>query len=125
MLGLFVWVGYHQLMSTLPMDSMPTHQTPSASCMAYCFIATTINVSGLVQSIYYAFASSIISVMTLLAISVLTYAALYYLRSSQSIVNPRLQKLNRYYQQQRWRLKSFSLWSRLYQQGIIAPQVYS
>ncbi|MBI2415758.1 MAG: hypothetical protein HYV33_03800 [Candidatus Kerfeldbacteria bacterium] len=114
MLVLFAWVAYHQLMSTMSMDS--------GDCITFCFIATKIDINHLTQSLYYSFVDTI---KTLLAMSALAYIALYYARYHWSIIHPLVQRLKRYYHQQRWKFKLFPLWSSLYQQGIIAPQIYS
>jgi hypothetical protein len=125
MMALFAWISYHQFMSTMSMDEMAGHQASPASCLTFCFIATKVDMSQLALSVYYSFSDTLGALLALLAISVVVYLALYYLGYNQSIINPLLHRLKRYYHQLRWKFKLFSLWSTLYQQGIIAPQIYS
>ncbi|MBI4407035.1 MAG: hypothetical protein HY565_00865 [Candidatus Kerfeldbacteria bacterium] len=125
LLVLFAWTSYHQFMSTLSMDSMAGHQVSPVSCLTFCFIATKVDVSELTQSVYYSFVETATALLTLLTISVVAYLFLYYVRQHPPISNAQVQRLEWYYHQQRWKVKLFALWSRLYQQGIIAPQVYS
>jgi len=125
MLVLFAWISYHQFMGAMSMDSMTDHQASPASCLTLCFIATKVDITELAQSMYYSFVDANSALLALLAISLLTYLAFYYLRYHQSTISPLLQRLRGYYYQQRWKFKLFSLWSRLYQQGIIAPRIYS
>lgn len=117
MVVVFAWVSYHQFMGMESMDSM--------SCETYCFIATKVDMNELVQSIYYSFTNTISAGLALLAITALAYLALHYLRDYTLSINPLLQRFRRYYYSQRWKIKLFSLWSTLYHQGIVAPQVYS
>lgn len=125
MLVFFAWISYHQLMSTMSMDSMADHTASPLSCLTLCIIAAEVDTSMLTQSLYFTFADSTVSFFNLLALSVLAYLAVYYLRYSQSILDVRLQRSKQYYYLQRWKFKLFSLWSRLYQHGVIAPQIYS
>lgn len=118
MLVLFAWISYHQFMSTMSMDSMP-------DCLTFCFIANNVDMSQLAQSTYYSFIDITSALLALLAVGLLAYLVLYYLRYNRPVINSLLQRLKWYYHQQSWRFKLFSLWSNLYQQGIIAPQVYS
>lgn len=125
MLVLFAWVSYHQLMSTMSMDSMADHQASPLNCLTLCFIATKVDVNQLTQSIYFTFTDSTSAFLTLLVISALSYLALYYLRYNKTAISPPLLKLRLYYYLQRWKFKILSLWLQLYQQGVIAPQIYS
>lgn len=125
MLVLFAWVSYHQLMSTMSMDSMADHKASPLSCLTLCIIAAEVDTSVLTQSLYFTFADSTVAFFTLLALSALTYLAVYYLRHNLATLDVHLQRSKQYYYLQRWKCKLFSLWSRLYQHGVIAPQIYS
>lgn len=125
MLVMFVWIGYHQFMSTMSMESMAGHETSPMSCVTFCFVTSKVDINHLIQSIYYSFEYNPSAFLTLLIISALSYVGLYHLSLARLSTNTLLRRQQRYYYQQRWKFKLFSLWSRLYQQGIIAPQVYS
>lgn len=125
MVVMFAWIGYHQFMSTVSMESMAGHETSPMSCVTFCFVTSKVDINQIVQSIYYSFEYNLNIYLTLLMISVLSYFTVRHLCSTWLSTNWLLRRQQRYYHQQRWKFKLFSFWQSLYQQGIIAPQVYS
>ncbi|EKD76021.1 MAG: hypothetical protein ACD_43C00250G0003 [uncultured bacterium] len=128
MLVLLAWASYHQMMSTMstmPMDAMADHQASPVSCLAFCFTASKIDISEIMQSVFYSFTRSLSALQILLLISVVTFIVLSRQRIDQLIISSFARGLRSYYRQQRWKFKLFSLWTSLFQQGIIAPQIYS
>lgn len=69
-LALLAVIAYHQLMSTMSMDSMADHQVSPVSCSTLCFIAVKIDVIELVQMLYYSFIHSSGAVLLALIISI-------------------------------------------------------
>lgn len=125
MLVFFAWVSYHQMMGGVSMETMADHQVSPIRCLTLCFIAAKVDMNEVVQSVYYSFTSSVGTIVVALALSAVGYLAWYYVRYRQFNRNRIMQRFRWYYRQQRSRYKLFFLWQTLYQQGIIAPQVYS
>lgn len=118
MIVLFSWVSYHQLMG------METMSMESGSCQAFCYFTTHLDVAAVTQAFYYSFTQIFLAVLTVAVIAALSYCLrLYFNHGLDS--SPPLFRLKQYYQQQRWKLQQFSVWSKLYQEGIVAPQLYS
>lgn len=126
MLTLLAWVSYHQMMNTLSMENMGSHQTSPVSCLAFCFIAGKVDLNHVVQSIYY----SAVGVaerwwLMQIALAVTVTLGLFIWRQLYSSGPPSIARQQLYYQKSHWRNRITSLWVRLYQQGIIAPHIYS
>lgn len=118
MLLLVAWFSYHQMMGAMSMPSMP-------ECETFCFIAVKVNVNEFVQSAYYSFVDLANSTRSLFMAIVAAPVVLFYLRYYQPIVHSLVQRLKQYWQRQHWKNGLFCFWTTLYQQGIIAPQIYS
>jgi len=125
MLVFFAWVSYHQMMGGMAMETMADHQVSPIRCLTLCFIAAKVDMNEVAQSVYYSLASSVGAIVVALAFSTVGYLTWYYLRHRQLNSNRKLQRFRWYYRQQRFRYKLFFLWQTLYQQGIVAPLVYS
>lgn len=126
MLILLAWVYYHQMMNTQSMASMAGHHTSPVSCLTFCFIAGKVDINNVIQSIYYSAVGAAERwelLHTLLALAVTLGWFIW--RHIYSSSPPTITHLKHYYQNSHWRNRVTSLWVRLFQQGIIAPQIYS
>lgn len=126
MLIVLAWVSYHQMMNTMSLAGMSSHQASPVSCITLCLIAGKVNLNDVVQSIYYSAAGAIerwwmMQIVLALAVTL----GLFIWRQYYSSSPPLIVHLQQYYQKNRWRNRLTSLWVRLYQQGIIAPHIYS
>jgi uncharacterized membrane protein len=112
-LVLFAVLSYHRIMFGM-MDMTHASQQATNNCLDLCITAASVSWAQLLGIIQQTFASTFFIVVILFAVVII--------RALQTVQSSSLIRLL-LYAKQRWKFKLLCLWSRLLQQGIIAPKL--